>query len=337
MAPVATLQISRGTAIRALVSLVVLVVVFGWLLPRVIDGQALWADLQGIPRRWWIGLVPLGVFNLLTPAFSQRAALPKLSLGEAAESDWSTSALSNTVPGGGAVAVGLTAAMYRSYGLGPRDIAQAVTLTGIFDTAIKLISPLVAVTWLSTQQPVSAGLIQAAAIGVFLAIIGTAVAVAVLRPGPLPRLVVRQLNRMGRFGRRAAERLPNLQIDAAAAFADRSGRLFLWSVAGQVGLMALLWASIRAVGIPVTELSVAAIFVALSFGRLITAIPLTPGGLGPMEAGLIGALAAAGGADTDSIAAAVVVFRAWTFAAPIPLGAASLLIWRVRTRSSGAT
>ncbi len=325
-----TANLRRSLLIRAVLATAVIVAVFGWLFPRVVDGPELIARLRSVPTSWWWALIPLGVFNLCSPALSQRASISGLRLGPALESDWATSALSNTVPGGGAVAVGLTAAMYRTYGLNTRQTAQAVTLTGIFDTAVKLVSPLAAVIWLSRTGPITPALVRAAVIGAVLAVAGLCITVAVLRPGRLAQLLAGFVSRFGRYGRGAALRLPDLQADAARALAERGWGLAAVTVAGQVGLLALLWACVRAVGIPADELSTAAVFTALAFGRLVTAIPLTPGGLGPMEAGLVASLAAAGSADTDAIAAAVVVFRAWTFAAPIPLGGVALLVWRAR-------
>ena len=68
-----------------------------------------------------------------------------------------------------------------------------------------------------------------------------------------------------------------------------------------------------------------------SFARLVTAIPLTPGGLGFVEVALITGLAAAGGARAE-VAAAVLLFRALTYVLPIPLGLGTYLFYK-RNRS----
>jgi uncharacterized protein (TIRG00374 family) len=64
-----------------------------------------------------------------------------------------------------------------------------------------------------------------------------------------------------------------------------------------------------------------------SFARLATAIPFTPGGAGVVEAVLIGGLVAAGG-DREQVTAAVLVFRALTWALPILVGVGCYLWWR---------
>jgi uncharacterized protein (TIRG00374 family) len=52
---------------------------------------------------------------------------------------------------------------------------------------------------------------------------------------------------------------------------------------------------------------------------LLTAIPITPGGLGIVELGLTGALVAAGAGDAEAVAT-VLVYRALTWLPPILTG-----------------
>jgi putative heme transporter len=74
-----------------------------------------------------------------------------------------------------------------------------------------------------------------------------------------------------------------------------------------------------------------------AFGRLLTAVPLTPGGLGVIELSYIGGLILAGRDHADvspdvfraQVAAAVLVFRLLTYGIQIPLGGFTYVIWRV--------
>jgi len=66
---------------------------------------------------------------------------------------------------------------------------------------------------------------------------------------------------------------------------------------------------------------------AFSFTRIITAIPLTPGGLGMVELALTGGLVAAGG-EKEEVLAAVLLYRFLTFLPPLPLGLAGYVLWR---------
>jgi hypothetical protein len=68
---------------------------------------------------------------------------------------------------------------------------------------------------------------------------------------------------------------------------------------------------------------------AYAFVRLLTVLPITPGGLGITELGLVGVLAAGAGPRASAqVTAAVLLYRAVTYLPPIPLGAAAFLAWR---------
>jgi putative heme transporter len=67
-----------------------------------------------------------------------------------------------------------------------------------------------------------------------------------------------------------------------------------------------------------------------AFARLATAIPLTPGGAGFVEGVLFTGLVGAGG-DPAQVAAAVLVYRALTWALPILVGIGCYGWWRRRS------
>src|SRR5205823_14805736 len=67
-----------------------------------------------------------------------------------------------------------------------------------------------------------------------------------------------------------------------------------------------------------------------AFARLLTAVPLTPGGLGIVELALISGLTAAGGAHAQ-VVAAVLVYRVLTYVIPIPFGLCTYVFWRHNT------
>jgi uncharacterized protein (TIRG00374 family) len=72
-----------------------------------------------------------------------------------------------------------------------------------------------------------------------------------------------------------------------------------------------------------------------AFARLATAIPITPGGAGLVEAVLIGGLVAAGG-DREQVTAAVLVYRALTWGVPILVGVVCYLWWRRQSMVASA-
>jgi putative heme transporter len=85
--------------------------------------------------------------------------------------------------------------------------------------------------------------------------------------------------------------------------------------------------ALRDVGVSDAEVGWAEVLAVFAFARLATAIPLTPGGLGFVEGVLAIGLVGAGG-DPDQVAAAVLVYRALTWALPILVGVGCYGWWR---------
>lgn len=317
----------RSRQFRAVLGLVVVVVAFFWALPTFASYGDVWPRLGDISPGYGVALAIVGTANLIAPSTSQRAALPGLRLDGAVATDWATSAVTNTVPVGSAMALGVTWSMYRSFGLANGPIARSIVVTGVWDTFVKFGTPLLALAWLSTERPLSPGLVQAAVIGaaLFVVVVGLG---AVLLAGPeTVNLIGRLIDRAPFTGDGWPSRLSSMRKDTVALLADRWRSLTFWTVAGHANLYVLLLVCLRAVGVTSIEASAAAVLAAFAFGRLITAIPLTPGGLGVMEVGLTGALAAVSSAEEATVVAAVLLFRFLTFAIPIPLGLISWLLW----------
>jgi uncharacterized protein (TIRG00374 family) len=92
-------------------------------------------------------------------------------------------------------------------------------------------------------------------------------------------------------------------------------------------LIAGRYAVLRAVGVDSSQVTWVEALASWSLVRLLTAVPITPGGLGVVELGLSAALVGFGGSN-DEVVAAVLLYRALTFLPPIALGAILGLTWR---------
>jgi uncharacterized protein (TIRG00374 family) len=82
-------------------------------------------------------------------------------------------------------------------------------------------------------------------------------------------------------------------------------------------------------GVADDEVGWAEVLAVFAFARLLTAIPLTPGGVGVVELALITGLIRAGG-DAAQVVAAVLLFRLLTYVLPILLGSVTYVVWRRR-------
>jgi putative heme transporter len=94
-------------------------------------------------------------------------------------------------------------------------------------------------------------------------------------------------------------------------------------------LWLVLLAALRGIGLSQAQVPWQTCLAAFAFVRLLTVLPITPGGLGITELGLIAILAAgAGHRATAQVTAAVLLYRAVTYLPPIPLGVIACLTWR---------
>ncbi|MGF1595890.1 MAG: YbhN family protein [Acidimicrobiales bacterium] len=316
--------------LRAVVGLVVVVVAFVWVLPGISPYSQVWAALRSIGPTIGAAVAVVGAANLIAPAASQKAALPGLRLGDAVLTDWTTSAITNVIPAGSALAIATTWSMYRSFGLGDGPIARSIVVTGVWDTVVKFGTPLLALVWLSTERPIGPGLLQAALVGALLFAVVVALGLVLLAGPAVGTGLGRLLDRVRFAGHGWPDRLDGLRRDTLTLLRTRWLSLTWWTVAGHANLYILFVLCLRAVGVESRELSWAAILAAFAFGRLITAVPLSPGGLGVMEVGLTGALAAVGRADEASVVAGVLLFRFLTLIVPIALGAVGWVVWTGR-------
>ena len=96
------------------------------------------------------------------------AVLPSIRLREAAAVNLSSSVVANTMPAGGALALGVSWAMLSSWGVGTEEYVLYTLVSGTWNVFARLGLPVLAVLVLLTNGRPSTGLIAAAAVGLAL-------------------------------------------------------------------------------------------------------------------------------------------------------------------------
>jgi uncharacterized membrane protein YbhN (UPF0104 family) len=99
------------------------------------------------------------------------------------------------------------------------------------------------------------------------------------------------------------------------------------AIVGNLAVFAVLLVSLRAVGTHSTEVTAIEAFAGWSLARALQLIPLTPGGVGPVELGLTAILVGFGGPNAE-VVAAVLLYRAFTVLPTLVLGLATIGAWR---------
>jgi len=152
-------------ALQIIVSLALLGAIFWYVSRQFADLSEVWAAMQTLSWGPIALLAVVTIWNLITYWFVIIAATPGLKLSQAAVLSQSTTAVANSIPAGGAIAVGLTYTMLSSWGFSKSRSTLSVVVTGIWNNFIKLGMPIVALAIVALQGQRSGGRLVAALAG----------------------------------------------------------------------------------------------------------------------------------------------------------------------------
>jgi uncharacterized protein (TIRG00374 family) len=281
---------------------------------------------------WLLGGVALEAAALVAYARLTQSVLPKdgPSLSKILRIDLSTLAVSHVIPGGTAGGTGLGYRLLTSSGVSGADAGFALATQGIGSAVV-----LNAMLW--TALVISIPLHGFNSAYVTVALVG---AVLLAAFGFLVLSLTRGQDRAAAALGAVARRTPWVTEEQMQNLVERlSTRLktlgsdrqllehaVLWAAANWLFDAASLWAFVAAYGHVTSPID---LFVAYGVANILAAVPLTPGGLGIVEAvaatTLIGFRVPAGVAWLG-----VISWRLFNFWLPIPVGAGAYLSLRVR-------
>ncbi len=318
----------------------IVVVTFVVVLPRIADYRDVWDVVTMLTWQWIAVLIAATALNLVTFAPPWMITLPGLRFRQSLEMTQASTALSIVAPGGAAVGMAGSWGMLRGWGFPTRAVTRAITLTGVWNQLANLVFPIVALFLLKANGGETALLGTAAFVGV--AVLGIVVVLLVLvlysenlaqDVGDAVASFVTWLKGRIRRGPAAfsGTSFRKFRSEAVDLLARRWHVLTLATLAGSLTVFLLLVLSLRAVGVPASEVDVIEIFAAWSLVRIIGAIPITPGGFGIVELGLTTALVAFGGANAG-VVAAVLIYRFLTVVPTLVFGGLAAFTWRSRSR-----
>jgi uncharacterized protein (TIRG00374 family) len=326
--------------IQVALSFLLVVGIFYYLL-RGIDLAAVWAEIRALTWLELATLVAIAGWNLCTYAWVWMSVTPGLSFWRAMGMTQATTAVANTIPAGvgAAIGIGLTYSMLGSWGYSRSRTTTAVLVSGVWNSFIKLGLPVLALALVLLQGGAGGGRVLAAVVGIAGLVTAIVIFALLLRSedgarrfGLLAGRIATRLRRIVQRGPVSGWELATVKFRARTVglVQRRWVAITVTSLVSHLSLYLVLLVTLRHVGVSDAEVSWAEVLAVFAFARLATAIPLTPGGAGFVEAVLIGGLVAAGGARPQ-VVAAVLVYRALTWLLPIPVGIGTYLWWRRRS------
>jgi uncharacterized protein (TIRG00374 family) len=333
---------SHKQIVQGVLGILLAIVLVVWWLPRIAGTTwgAVFVTLGHVGFGSVIMLYGLMCLGLWCYTFTLTGSLPGLRHVRALIVNLCGSSAGNFLPGGGAAGVAVSYAAFRSWGFSRRAISTSIIVTGVWNILARLILPVGALTALLVaggnlpSSVVKGGLIGAGA-GVAL----LALFVVALASERVTRALGRALNHVLRSLHQRFKSLHEVGIDEFIA--DQRVRMVSvvrhgWAkmTFGLLGYFAifyvLFWQSLQIVGL---RMPFSHIFAAYAVGRLLTAIGVTPGGIGVTEGGAVAVLVAFG-ADPAQALAGTVLFSLYTHVMEVPLGALAFLSWALSKKTA---
>jgi uncharacterized protein (TIRG00374 family) len=289
-------------------------------------------QLEGVFPAWFVPIFVLEALAFGCIWLLIRVALDTDGWFDVGTSQLSGNALSHALPGGAATGGALQIRMLTRAGFPVATTTTALTAVGLLSTATLFTLPLLALPAMLFGLAVSSELLRGAILAAVLAIF-------LLGGGSVLLTSDRVIRGIGHWFDWVLHRVrPNRQ--SSTSMADsllesrnvvRSSLSASWKIAlpasfgNQLFDFLALETSLLAVGAHVNLILVLLAFVAAS---ALAMIPITPGGLGFVEAGLTGVLALAG-VSAEHAVLATLLYRLFSYWLPLPAGlVASILFSR---------
>ncbi len=298
-----------------------------------------WPDLQTVRPVWFVVLVLLQAGSLASLWFLLRITLPETRWFVAASSQLAGNAAARVLPGGNASGSVVQATMLVRGGQPAGAVGAAMGSIGLLTTGMLLALPLLTIPAVILRPPparqLQLGLVVSLVVGVRLVGLGF----ALLKWDGFVHAVGRAAGRVVHLVRRrvsaasVAEKVTEHRDTVAAAVSGHWIRALGFAAANRMLDYASLVASLYAVGAHARPSMVLLAYV-LALGLAL--VPVTPGGLGFVEAGLTAILVLAG-VPTNEAVLGTLLYRLFSFWLPIPVGAMAWAGWRLHPETRVST
>lgn len=301
--------------------------------PAVVDVLGGWRDLDEVAPRWWIAVVLTQVAGWACLWAVQRLAMHTRGWFPVSTSQLASGALGRVVPGGAAAAAALQYRMLAQAGFKRATVATGLTAGSLLLLLALAAMPLLAVPAFVAGRAIPDGLLEAGGLALVIFVFLFAICALLMVSDRAVRFVGRAATAVLRRVRRRRpppEGLPERLLGERALIRTTLGRRWPEALAAAEGRWLLdfltLLAALEAVDArPRLSLAVLAYCAA----QLLAQVPITPGGLGVVEAGMTGTLALAG-VPAAAAAVATLAYRLASYWLPLPVGAAGYVAHRRR-------
>lgn len=333
----------RRQRVQLAIAVGLLVLVFGVILPQFIDYDAVWEVTTSLSTTEFVVLLALGLVRIPIVAAQYSSVIPGLTVRESVRSYLAANSVAEFTPPPTDLVVRY--GMYRAQGIEAEAASTGILLTGLFDNAVKLAVPVLALIALLLTGVDDQAVWELALLGI-AALVGGALLVAfAIRSEVFARKLGEWLGRLiswflVRFNRNPLEDLGpkavSLRTRVGGTLRARWPVATVATVAGQAMNFVILLVALRFVGVTNEQVDWVDLLVAFALVLILTALPLTPGGIGVAAVGYTAILGDGDPVLSNLIGSASLLTRVFTWLLPVLIGLIPLLRWRRSQRRSAS-
>jgi uncharacterized protein (TIRG00374 family) len=327
----------RRFSIPRILMLLVAAVSFHIVAPSLVEVLGSWPRVSSVAPFWLVVIVACEGSSFASAIALQRIALRTDAWFPVATSQLAGNAMSQVVPGGAAAGATLQLRMLGQAGADTATAVSGFTAFSLLQTASILFLPVLTLPTILLGAPINAGLAQTAFLGIAGFVAVAALGAVLLSTDPLLSAIGRAVQALrNRLVRKRAPLtgLPEKLVQERNGIREVLGERWkaaLLATACRLGFDFLaLFAALAAVGsLPRPSLAL----LAYTASSVLAMIPITPGGLGLVEAGLTGTLTLAGVAAPQAVLATL-LYRLASYWLPILAGPVAYTLFRRRYREA---
>ncbi len=326
----------KKSIILGVIGLAFIVIIFWKVIPQIGSYSEAWDALQSMGVMSMVAIVVAVLVYLAAYGLPFKAATPGLGYWPSQQVNQAAFAISNGVPGGGAIGLAVQFGMLTSYGISGTATTAAITAVGLWSTFVTLALPIMGVVALAISGEGASQYVMIGLIGLAILVAAVVIFVLIMRSEPLAAKLGNLATKVGRWLGKWIKSLATANVTAAVLkfrtdmygllkrrWGAITGAQLLVSFTQFFILYVALWGVEKADG---AHTSILLVFAAFAISQLGLMVPITPGGLGTVDAAMIGLMTAFGVSTGDATAAAL-VWRASSYVPQIIIGIIALVSW----------
>jgi uncharacterized protein (TIRG00374 family) len=326
----------KKSIILGVVGIAFIVLIFWKVIPQIGSYSDAIESLSTMGTPAIVLIVVMVIIYLIAYGFPFMAAAPGLKFWRSQQTNQAAFAISNGVPGGGAVGLAVQFGMLTSFKISGTSATAAITAVGLWSTFVTLFFPIVGVVVIAIAGVGGTSHAVTGIIGLAVLIFIVTAFVLIMRSEKLAVKIGQIGNKLINPLRKRIKSIRDLDLvkpvtkfrqDMYDLLRKRWALLTAAQLVVSFTQFLILYVALRGVeGWDAAGTSFAAAFGAFSISQLGLMIPITPGGLGTVDAAMIALLVSFGATSGDATAADL-VWRASSFIPQIVIGVIALLLW----------